>query len=518
MLGVTSLLAMSACGGSAARVPPATALVAPDQLNRLMVRYAEEYSRVNPRSPVPPNDLAPQYLADSLDLERRYLNAVNGLSREGLDTHSRLTLDIFKRQRELRVEGYTYPSELMPLNPFEALTPASSPRMSQILINMREGLRRGYMLPQVVVARSLAQLGNAADEAPAYALLRNFLKTEYLPRARATVGLQALPLGEAWYAYRVRSVTGTGLTPAAIHKLGLLEVGRIKPRLLATLAISVAQHQPMRLYTTPQELVDSYKELKTKVLALMPNLFAQVPADFDIRAMDAGVASHTALNSPKLFFQSAEPGSVTGPAHLIVNTADLANYPAFSMEALFLREAVPGNVLQMSLPTGAPSTASFRPEHYPAFEAGWALYAQSLGDELGLYRDPDAKIAALSANFVCALSAVIDTGLHLKGWTRRQALEYLRAQMPPGLGSALDADSIVDRSIALPAEALACKVGEIKIRALRDRAEKIWGTDFDIRDFHTQILQDGAMPLDILELKIEEWIKSPHKAHQSQSD
>lgn len=395
--------------------------------------------------------------------------------------------------------------------------PATSARISQNLINLREGLRRGYTLPQVVVARSLVQLAKVVDEAPAYGLLRDFLQTEYLPHARTTVGLQALPLGEAWYDYRVRSVTGMPLTPAVVHKLGLVEVGRLKPRLLASLAASAALHQPMRLYTTPLELVDSYKELKTKVLTLMPKLFAQVPADFDIRAMDTDAAAHSLSPVPRLFYQSNAPGSATGSALLMVNAADLANYPGFSMEALFLREAVPGNYWQMTPSRAMPGTASLRSDHYPAFEQGWALYAQSLGDELGLYRDPDAQLAALSANFICALNLVIDTGLHAKSWTRRQALEYLGAQMPPGLRGGSDADLMVDRSIAVPAEALACKIGEMKIRALRDRAEKIWGTDFDIRDFHTQILQDGAMPLDILGLQVEAWIKSPHNKLQSPS-
>jgi uncharacterized protein (DUF885 family) len=336
---------------------------------------------------------------------------------------------------------------------------------------------------------------------PAIRDLHDFIQKEYLPRATTSVALSALPLGASWYASLARRATDTRLTPNEIHGIGLAEVERIRVRLQSLPAMPAA---------APADLLAAYRDLKGLMLAAVPTLFSPLPqADFEMRAANALGDPGTGLE-----YQPATADAST-PAILYVRAAT-GTQPAAVETAEFLRETLPGRHLQSALQQERADLPKFRrwggarrgtPQigAAPAFVEGWALYAASLGEELGLYRDDQAKRGALLAQLKCAAALVVDTGLHAKGWTPAQAVDYLRTQL------ALDdsgASLLTDRWVAQPAQSLACMMGEIKFQALRTRAQQLLGPKFDYREFHAEVLKDGAMPLDILEAKLKVWMEA----------
>jgi uncharacterized protein (DUF885 family) len=587
-----AILALAACG--AAPAPPPSRAVQPaapgDQLRLLAEHYWDDYRLLYPQrlpqgavarfDPAGGYEISAQFLADLLALERRYLAAVLAMPRPSLDAESRVTYDIFTRERELAVASFTYPSELLPINParsmpllfaqtgtgagqyavlsakdfdnWQARTNAYVQWTNEAIANMREGLRRGYTLPRVLVEEMLpilATLGadtpanvfyqplaaipaTAADAErsrltkgisagvrdkilPSYRALHDFLRNEYLPRARASVGLSALPLGQSWYAFLIKRETSTALAPAEIHALGKAEVERLHGRLQALLAgtafagdargfFTTMRRDPHWTYKTTAELLSFYDELKVQAAAALPTAFAQTPrADFAIRLVEN---YREAWASP-LSYQRATPNGTTA-AVLYVNAGGIAAQPGTAPAAEFLRETLPGHHYQLAIQQERAELPRFR--RYggdPGFVEGWGLYAASLGEALGLYRDTESKFAALIVELECAAGLVIDTGLHSQGWTRRQAIEYLQSKSPIDETTARET---VDRAIALPGEALACAMGARKIQSLRARAAQTLGPSFDIRAFHFQILDGGAIPLDILESKVIRWLDGAH--------
>ncbi len=497
-------------------------------------------------------------MADTLAVERRFLADVQAVPRARLDADAALTYDIFKRRRELDIEGLTFPSELLPIDPFEgvplqmaraALDTGQHPLRTakdyanwllriddyvrwsrQAMANMREGMRRGYTSPRVLMERMLPLLQGLGEDTPAnlfyvplrsmpetirepertrltsnldsavkdkllpaYREMHDFIRREYLPRARLSVALSALPLGPSWYAARVKRATSTRQTPSEIHGIGAAEVERIRARMLAS---SVGAPPPSKA-----EVLNVYQELKVQVLAATPTLFSAAPrSDFEIRAFGP-LNPQAAL----LAYQSAAPDGAT-PAILYVNAESSAGRTANTEIAAFLQEAIPGRHYQAAFQQERIDLPKFRRfGTEPAFVDGWALYAASLGEQLGVYGDDEAKRGALAGQLKCAVALVVDTGLHAKDWSRAQAAEYLRAQL--GVDAA-DADLITDRFVALPGDALACKIGELEFQSLRTHAQQALGTRFDIREFHSELLKDGAMPLDILEAKMKRWMEA----------
>ena len=543
------LFALNGCG--AAPSPPTAAaqksMPPSEQLSRLVERYWDEHV-------APENQISPQLLANSLSIERRYLAEVDGVERESLDAASRLTYDIFKRQRELLIEGFTYPSELLPVNPFwgapqrfaaRAERLARQPRASaadyeswlksideyvrwtqQATLNMREGARRGYGTSRVLIERMLPilerlgldqsasvfyaplraipdtikepargsltkELSVAISEKllPANRALHDFLQKEYLPRARAGIALSELPLGRQWYAFRVKRATGTLLSPEEINRLGVAEVDRIgAPR------IAAGGPPPPAAASVPAELLSAWKELKLQVLTALPGLFSELPKeDFDIRS-----AEWLPMLAGALYYQRA---GLDVPAVLYVNAARRGARTVSI--ASFLQQALPGHHLQLALQQEHADLPRFRRfGSEPAFTEGWGIYAATLGDALRLDSDESAKSGAAAAEMRCAAALVVDTGVHAKGWTRRQGVEYLRAHLEI---DDRDAQELIDYYAANPADALACMMGGLKFRALRTRAQQSLGGRFDVREFHHEILRDGAMPLDILETKMKTW-------------
>jgi uncharacterized protein (DUF885 family) len=575
-------------------VPPPAARVqsvpAAEQLARLVERYWDESQRLNPHSrsalvrfePAAGYDIAPQFLADSLDLERRYRDALLAVPRGELDAESQLTYDIFKRERDVAIEAFTYPSELMPVNPFRSV-PLEFARAgagvgpyailsakdydswrvragdyvhwtAQAIANMREGLRRGYVLPRVLVARMLPILAELGADTPAnvfyrplaaippsvrpeerrrfsdgidagvkqqilpaYRRLHDFLRDEYLPRARQSIALSALPLGPAWYAHLVRRETASRLAPADIHALGVAETERLHGRLQSLLAeagfagqlqayFEAAQRDPPLAYKTPEELLDFYAALKVSAAAAVATEFADSPqADFLIRAVEPFQAAGAPAGGgvPAVFYERAANRSASP-----VLFVDTVTQPLIPRTADFLREALPGHHLQLAVQqerSGLPSFRRFGGD--PGFVEGWGIYAESLGEELGLYRDTLAKFASLRDQLACAAGLVVDTGVHGLGWRREQAVEYLLAQVPMSESAA---NAAVDRVIALPAEALGCGMGFRAFKGLRAHTEQVLGARFDLRDFHSELIDDGAMPLDILESAANLWLNTRH--------
>jgi uncharacterized protein (DUF885 family) len=259
---------------------------------------------------------------------------------------------------------------------------------------------------------------------------------------------------------------------------------------------------PLQHYTDPAELVAGYQAIRRRVEAGMPLLFARVPrAGFQVRPFEA-------FQAPSQAAAAYQPGSADGrrPGVFYVNTWDLPSRPKYSMESLFLHEAVPGHHYQISLAQEATDLPRFRRFAYDsAFGEGWALYAESLGADLGLYADPYSAFGAHMAEAWRAARLVVDTGLHSHGWTREQAIDYLRANT--ALGEA-DIVAEVERYIAWPGQALSYKVGQLKIQELRRRAQGALGPRFDVRAFHEQVVGSGSLPLAVLETKIDRWIAS----------
>jgi uncharacterized protein (DUF885 family) len=245
--------------------------------------------------------------------------------------------------------------------------------------------------------------------------------------------------------------------------------------------------------------VNGYLLLKDQTLAALPTLFSAVPpADFEIRGAAPFGATET------LAYQPALPDGKAAILH--VSAARDGARPRGVNIAAFLAAALPGRHYQSALQQGRADLPKFRRfGSEPAFVDGWALYAATLGEELGLVRDDDARRETLFRELNCAAALVVDTGLHAKGWTREQAVDYLREQLG---ADAADAGLMVDRSAALPGDGLACKVGELKIRSLRTRAQAALGARFDIHEFHSQLLEEGAMPLDILESRMKVWMEA----------
>jgi len=421
----------------------------------------------------------------------------------------------------------------------------------QAIVNMKAGVQAGIVQPRVVVEKALPQLASfvvddpktslfykpvenfpadlsAADRkrlseayvkairevtVPAYKRLHDYLRAQYLPSARTSVGMSALPQGDKWYAYLARSSTTTSLSPEQIHEIGLkemtrihMEMERIKVQLgskddLKTF-IAQLRKDPQFAFKKPEELIGGYQALQQRVTAALPKLFETMPKmQFEVRAVEAFRERSAATGS----YQSGTPDGKR-PGVFYANTYDLPSRPRFMMEAIFLHEALPGHHMQIALQYEVPTLPRFRRfGGDTAYMEGWGLYSESLGKELGMYQDPYQQFGALTAEAWRAARLVVDTGMHAKGWTREQAIAYMRDNTAIG-----EADVIaeVERYIAIPGQALAYKIGQLKIRELRSRAEKALGAKFNIREFHTQILKDGSLPLAVLEAKIDRWIAS----------
>jgi uncharacterized protein (DUF885 family) len=372
-------------------------------------------------------------------------------------------------------------------------------------------------IPATVPETEHVRLRSAAKEAissvviPAYQRFRRFMADEYVPRARDTIGASALPSGRDFYRHRVQMYTTTDLSPDEVHQVGLAEVKRIRGEMEQIIAevefdgsfadfLKYLRDEPRFYADTPHELMKEVAYILKDIDGQLPTLFGKLPRmSYGIREIPKYVAPRTTA----AYYQPPN-GDGTKAGYYYVNTYNLKSRPFYNLEALSFHEAVPGHHLQLALQQELEGVPSFRRfSEFTAFVEGWALYAERLGLEAGFYKDPYSNFGRLTMEMWRACRLVVDTGMHYFGWTREQAIKLLAENTALAMH---DIESEVDRYISWPGQALAYKVGELKIRELRKLAEEQLGTGFDIREFHDVVLAAGAVPLDILEANVKAWL------------
>lgn len=419
------------------------------------------------------------------------------------------------------------------------------------VVNMQKGIKTGYVLPAPLIKKVIPQLADLdhgpakehlfyapaknfpkdfsdADKArlekeyavmveskiiPAFEKMHAFMEKEYLPAGRISDGFNTLPNGSALYNYYIKYYTTTEMTADEIHQIGLKEVARISGEMekvkaqvgytgdLKSFFNAVRTNKKLMPYTKAEQVVAHFNEIHERMKPNLPKLFDLTPkTPFEVRRTEAfREASASAEYNPGL-----PDGSRPGVFYVPVPDAEA--YNNVSDESLFLHEAIPGHHYQISLQQENTSLPEFRKNlWYSAYGEGWALYTESLGKELGLYTDPYQYFGMLSAEMHRAIRLVVDTGLHSKGWTREQAIKY---SLDHEAESAESITAEVERYMAGAGQALSYKIGQLKIRELRSKAEQEMGTKFDIRAFHKLVLESGCLPLKLLEEKVNNWIKA----------
>ena len=421
--------------------------------------------------------------------------------------------------------------------------------IEQNITLLREGVRRGQVAPRIIVQRTPAQIRQqivgdaaqspfyeafakmpdsipAADQArlqaaaraaitnkvvPAYSQLLGFVEKEYLPRCRDTVGLWDTPGGAQWYQNRVRWYTTTDLTADQIHELGLREVARIRAEMLQVIArtgfkgsfeefLTYLRTDPRFHYDDPQQLLIAYMAMAKRIDPLLPQYFGRLPRiPYGVRPIPAQAAPDTTT----AYYQG---GGMDGrrAGYYYVNLYKPEERPKYEIPVLTIHEAVPGHHLQTSLAKELGDLPKFRRDfEATAFVEGWGLYSESLGEEMGLYEDPYDKFGQLTYEMWRAVRLVVDTGLHAKQWPRQKAIDFFKANAAK---TELDIVNEIDRYIATPGQALAYKIGELRIKELRREAAAALGPQFDLRAFHDVVLGSGAIPLDVLSANVHRWL------------
>ena len=426
--------------------------------------------------------------------------------------------------------------------------------------NMRRGVARGAVLPEALSRKLLPQLEEMATaplvehlyygpivrmgdtlfnedtraelardyEAmveqkvrPAFRGLSAYVRNEYIPASRKTSGIGSLPNGDAYYDHLVRRYTTTDMSAEEIFDLGESEVSRLSSEMEAVKASvgfdgslreffdHVRERRELMPFNDPQQVIDNFNAIYSRMKPQLSRLFNNTPkTPFEVRRTEAFREASA----------SAEynPGSLDGtrPGIFYVPIPDVAAYNMFSDEDLFLHEAIPGHHYQISLTQENTALPDFRRSlWYSAYGEGWALYTESLGRELGLYTDPYQYFGMLSAEMHRAIRLVVDVGLHRKGWTREQAIQYSLEHEAESEASIV---AEIERYMAIPGQALSYKVGQLKIRELRARAEQVQGENFDIAAFHDLVLEGGCLPLAVLERKVDAWLNDSKPAQTPQ--
>jgi len=420
-----------------------------------------------------------------------------------------------------------------------------------VIANMKRGMAEGIVPPRILMERVLPQLKGIFDgvdtanvfygpiknmpasfsdqdknrltEAytkaiskeinPTYRKLYDFIKDEYLPKCRTTSGISDVPGGKELYAYLAKFWTTTSLTPDEIFAIGEKEVARLKSEMekvmqqtgfkgdLKAFFDYIHTDKKFFPYTTAEQVLDGYRAVNKRMEPQLKKLFNLVPkAKFEVRETE----KFREASSSAEYNQSAPDGS--RPGIFYVPVVDAKKFNEVGMEDLFLHEAIPGHHYQTSIQQENEELPKFRRfGWYGAYGEGWALYTESLGKELGLYTDPYQYFGSLSEEMHRAIRLVVDVGMHMKGWTREQAIAYSKE-----LDSESEADitTEIERYMAIPGQALAYKIGQMKIIEIRKRAETTLGSKFSIQKFHDEVLKDGCLPIEVFERKMNDWIKA----------
>lgn len=428
--------------------------------------------------------------------------------------------------------------------------------ISQTTDLMKEGMKRGVMPPKITMSRVPSQiqkqLVNQADESlffskfsnypknfslsdqhslteqalqiiendviPAYQAFYDFFTNEYLPACRDTVGLSALPQGNSYYQHLINYHTTTHLTPEEIHNIGLKEVARNRAEMDKVIKevkfkgsfvefLTFLRTDPQFYYQTPEALLEAYQAISKRLDPQLPKLFGKLPRmPYGVIPIPSSMAADTTTA-----YYNGPSADGTRAGYYYVNLYQPQTRPKYEIEVLSVHEAVPGHHLQVALQMELGELPSFRRYlGFTVFTEGWGLYSERLGYDMGLYKDPYSRFGQLTYDMWRAVRLVVDTGIHSKGWSRQQAIDYFTANAAK---SKEDIINEIDRYISRPGQALAYKVGQLKILELRDKAEKSLGDKFDIRSFHDMVLGSGSIPLNVLEENANKWIESQQKVH-----
>lgn len=361
--------------------------------------------------------------------------------------------------------------------------------------------------------RAIAKTLYRQKAKPAFEQLRTFMTDEYLPKCRTSISWRALPQGREWYLHYVKNHTTTSLTPDQIFNIGMSEVTRIRGKMDSikksigyegTLQefLNFLRADPQFFYTDSASLIHGYMVISKKADAELVKLFGKLPrTPYGVVPVPA-----YAQKSQTTAYYNQGSLKLGRPGLFFANTYDLPSRPKWEMEALTLHEAVPGHHLQIAIAQELEGVPELRKEEgYTAYVEGWGLYAESLGEEMGFYRDPYSKMGQLTYEMWRSIRLVVDVGMHWKDWTRDQAITFFEENAGK---ASHDIEIEIDRYIVWPGQALAYKIGERKIKELRRFAEKELGSSFDIRKFHDVVLGAGALPLSVLEGRIRTWVNA----------
>jgi len=505
--------------------------------------------------------------------QRTFLRRLRAIDSAALTVDDQLNYDLFRRELENSIDGHPYKSYLMPMSQRGGVQSLESTAETVRLANVEDyedwlarmagvkkmieqtmklqerGRKSGYMPPKILMQRIPAQIGSQlvedpelspffiafadmpdtiseADQerlrqtakdiidesiVPAYRRFNRYFNDTYLPASRDSIGASSLPDGEAFYEYRTRLFTTTGMTPDEIHRLGLNEVKRIRGEMQLIIDelefdgdfadfLHFLRTDPQFYYNTPEELFDGYLAVSKRIDPELVKLFGKLPRiPYGLRPIPDNIAPDT---TTAYYNQPAADGS--RPGYYYVNLYRPEVRPKYEMEVLSVHEAVPGHHLQIALQMELEETPEFRKYiDFTAFTEGWGLYSESLGYELGLYKDPYSQFGALTYDMWRAVRLVVDTGMHYKGWTRQQAIDFF---MDNAAKTETDIVNEIDRYISWPGQALAYKIGQLKMLELRQKCEGALGDDFDIKAFHDEMLGAGALPMEVLETRMNRWL------------
>jgi uncharacterized protein (DUF885 family) len=511
-------------------------------------------------------------LRAALNQQRKTLEQARAIERDKLSPQNQLSHELFIYQKEQLLKAAAFVAfDPQPLTGLQGIhidlvqMVASTPFASEadyrnylarldalpvhtagLIEQMREGMRTGWVPPKAALRTVPAMLRQLRENAlngalgqpfrqipatidkpvrdalaaagslvlrakvvPALQELEDFVRTDYLPAARESIGAGALPGGQEYYALLVAQYTGTSFTPTEIHALGLKEVARIRALMPAAIArtgfsgsftqfAAFANSDARLFYPSAEPLLARYRRIIARAAEGMPQLFAAPPKQ------ELLVKPATILAGAEQGAAWYEAGATDRPAAFVVNTARLDSHPLWAMETLALHEALPGHHLQVARAQDSADLPAFRRHGWNVgYGEGWATYAESLGPELGLFKEPFSAFGHLNAELFRAVRLVVDTGIHAKGWSRQQGIDYMAAN---SANQASDNDVEVDRYIAWPGQALGYKLGQLKISALRDKSQAALGDAFDVRRFHAVILDNGPLPLPILEQQVDQWL------------